>query len=108
MNPECRIETFYSDAGHFICRIYIFPARSWMIRKDIKNFINCESALSEIIAVIILLAIVVFMIAIIQKQSVPEWNKAVEMDHFNVVYDDFLKITSDFENSSQFQYTKSG
>src|SRR5659263_85814 len=79
-----------------------------MIRKDIKNFINCESALSEIITAIMLLAIVVFMIAIIQTQSVPEWNKAVEMDHFNVVYDDFLKIRSDIENAALFQFPKSG
>ncbi|NJD51663.1 MAG: hypothetical protein FIB07_02225 [Candidatus Methanoperedens sp.] len=54
-----------------------------------------------------LLAIAVTMIAIIQTQSVPEWNKAVEMDHFNVVYDDFLKIRSDLNDVALFQFPKS-
>lgn len=79
-----------------------------LARKNINFFLNCESGLSEIIAAIMLLAIVVSMIAIIQAQSVPEWNKAVEMDHFNVVYDDFLKIRSDINDVALFQFPKSG
>ena len=78
-----------------------------LARKNINLFLNCESGLSEIIAAIMLLAIVVSMIAIIQTQSVPEWNKAVEMDHFNVVYDDFLKIRSDINDVALFQFPKS-
>ena len=79
-----------------------------LARKNINIFLNCESALSEIIAAIMLLAIAVTMIAIVQTQSVPEWNKAVEMDHFTVVYDEFLKIRSDINDVALFQFPKSG
>jgi len=78
-----------------------------MKQKDFRNILNCESAVSEIIAAIMLLAIAVGMIAIIQSQSVPEWNKAIEMDHYNVVYDDFLKIRSDIEDVAVSQFPKS-
>jgi len=78
-----------------------------MDQKTFRNILNCESAVSEIIGVIMLLAIGVAMIALIQTQSVPEWNKAVEMDHYNVVYDDFLKLKSDIEDVALFQFPKS-
>ena len=52
-----------------------------LAKKIFRNFLNCESAVSEIIASIMLLAIAVSVIALVQTESVPEWNKKVEMDH---------------------------
>jgi len=78
-----------------------------MKQENLRNILNCESAVSEIIGAIMFLAIGVAMIALIQTQSVPEWNKAVEKDHYNVVYDDFLKIRSDIEDVALFQFPKS-
>lgn len=78
-----------------------------MTQKGFRNILDCESAVSEIIAAIMLLAIAVSMIALIQTESVPEWNKAIEMDHYNVVYEDFLKIRSDIEDVALFQFPKS-
>lgn len=87
---------------HFSCK-----GSDEMKQKDFQFFLNCESAVSEIIGAIMLLAIAVGIIALIQTLSVPEWNKAVEMDHYNVVYDDFMKIRSDIENVALFQFPKS-
>lgn len=78
-----------------------------MKQKECRNIIKCESAVSEIIGAIMLLAIAVAMIGLIQTQSVPEWNKAIEMDHYNIVYDDFLRIRSDIEDVALFQFPKS-
>lgn len=78
-----------------------------MKQKDSRNILNCESAVSEIIGVIMLLAIAVGMIALIQTQSVPEWNKAIEFEHSNKVYDDFLKLKSNIEDTALFQFPRS-
>ncbi len=72
-----------------------------------RNILQCECAMSEIIATIMLLAIAVSMIALIQTESVPQWNKELEMDHLDVVYDDFMKIRSDIEDTALFQFPKS-
>ena len=73
----------------------------------LRNILNCESGLSEITASLMLLAIVVSFIGLIQFQSVPQWNKAVEIDHSNVVYDDYMKLKSDIEDVAMFQLPKS-
>jgi len=78
-----------------------------MDKKTFRNILDCESAISEIIGALLLLAIAVGVIALIQTQSVPEWNKAAEVDHFNVVYNDFLKLKSDIEDVALFQFPKS-
>lgn len=78
-----------------------------MARKNLQNILNCESAISELVASMMLLAIVVSFIGLIQSQSVPQWNKAVEIDHSNVVYDDYMNLKSDIEDVAMFQFPKS-
>lgn len=78
-----------------------------MKHKDFRNLLACESAVSEIIGFILLLAIGVATIALIQTLSVPEWNKEVEIDHSNTVYDDFLTLKSNIEDTALFQFPRS-
>jgi len=40
----------------------------------------------------LILGVFVLMLTLIQAREVPEWNKAVEMEHNAVVYEDFLEM----------------
>jgi len=78
-----------------------------MARKDLRNILTCESAISELVASMMLLAIVVSFIGLIQSQTIPHWNKAVEIDHSNIVYDDYMKLKSNIDDVAVFQFPKS-
>ena len=59
-----------------------------------------EKGVSELIGVLLILSIFIGFLAMLQVYSIPEWNKEVEYDHFDVVYDDFLKLKTDIEDVS--------
>ena len=61
-------------------------------------FIKDEKAVSEIVGVMLLLLIGVVYLGVIQAYEVTEWNKELEMQHFDEVYNDFATLRSDLEN----------
>ncbi|MFA4955986.1 MAG: hypothetical protein WC556_03315 [Candidatus Methanoperedens sp.] len=78
-----------------------------MIKKNSVGFLDSESAISLLLGTVLLLAIMVAVISMIQAQSVPEWNKAVEVEHSDAVYYDFLKIKSSIEEIPVSEFPRS-
>lgn len=78
-----------------------------MIKKISSGFLDSESAISLLIGTVLLLAIMVAVISIIQTESVPEWNKAVEVEHSVDTYYDFLKIKASIEEISVSAFPRS-
>ncbi|MDY6964431.1 MAG: hypothetical protein SVM80_00465 [Halobacteriota archaeon] len=64
-----------------------------------KNLLKDDDAVSELIGAILLLAIAVIFLGLVQTYQVPEWNRKVESDHLVEVYDDFLKLKTNIEDS---------
>ena len=78
-----------------------------MIKKNSVGFLDSESAISLLLGTVLLLAIIVAVISMIQAQSVPEWNKAVEMEHSDAVYYDFLKLKASIEKIPVSEFPRS-
>ncbi|VUT26027.1 MAG: hypothetical protein MOIL_01351 [Candidatus Methanolliviera sp. GoM_oil] len=64
-----------------------------------KDLIIDEEAVSELIGAILLLAIAVIFLGLVQTYQVPQWNEQIELGHMNVVYDDFLELKTNIEDS---------
>lgn len=61
---------------------------------------NNEKAVSEVVGAMMILLILVLYLGVMQTRQVPEWNKELEIQHFDVVYDDFITMRSNIEDSS--------
>ncbi|MBU3966163.1 MAG: hypothetical protein KKG76_02135 [Euryarchaeota archaeon] len=61
---------------------------------------NNENGVSEVVGAMFILLIIVVFLGGIQAYEVPKWNKELEKQAFDVVYQDFLDLGSDFEYSS--------
>ncbi len=59
-----------------------------------------EEAVSEIVGALLILLILVVSLGMLQVYEVPRWNKELEMEHFDKVYDDFVVLKSNFEDVS--------
>jgi hypothetical protein len=57
-----------------------------------------ERAISEIIGAMMLLLIAVLYLGVMQAYEVPQWNKEIERNQFDTIYDDFVKLRSDIED----------
>ena len=61
---------------------------------------NNENGVSEVVGAMLILFIIVVFLGGIQAYEVPKWNKELEKQAFDLVYKDFLDLSSDFEDSS--------
>lgn len=64
--------------------------------KMLKN----ENALSEVVGALLVLLILVIYLGILQTYEVPRWNKELEKQEFDRVYNDFLDFRSNIEDVS--------
>ena len=62
------------------------------------NFRTDTEAVSEVIGMVLLLAILVTLFTIIQVSVVPDWNKKVEATEIKVTHDDMMFLPSDIED----------
>jgi FlaG/FlaF family flagellin (archaellin) len=65
------------------------------MKQQKRNFRSDTKAVSEVIGMVPLLAILVTFFTIIQVSVVPAWNKQVEAAHIPAVYDDMTSLSSD-------------
>jgi hypothetical protein len=77
------------------------------MRKVVHNLWRDESGVSEIIGAILLFVIVAAVFGTIQAFRVPEWNKDVEYEHLDTIYNDMMTLKSDVEDVSISQEPKS-
>ncbi len=70
-------------------------ARKRKMKQQKRNFRTDTKAVSEVIGMVLLLAILVTFFTLIQVSVVPAWNKKVEADHITAVYDDMTSLSSD-------------
>ena len=70
-------------------------ARKRKMKQQKRNFRSDTKAVSEVIGMVLLLAILVTFFTIIQVSVVPDWNKKVEAAHIPAVYDDMTSLSSD-------------
>jgi hypothetical protein len=64
------------------------------------KFLKNENAVSEVVGAMFILLIIVLFLGGIQAYEVPKWNKELEKQTFDLVYKDFLDLSSDFQDSS--------
>src|SRR5659263_76482 len=62
-----------------------------------------DKGISALIGIFLVLGIAVIFAGIIQSKSVPEWNKAIEADHFNTIYADMLDIRQAIERTARYE-----
>ena len=77
------------------------------MKKRRSNFGNDTEAASEVIGMVLLLAIMVTFFTLIQVSVVPDWNKKVEADHIPAVYNDMTSLSSDIADSASRVIAKS-
>ncbi|HIE31879.1 MAG TPA: hypothetical protein EYP67_05810 [Methanosarcinales archaeon] len=71
------------------------------------KLIENESAVSEVIGSLMIFGIIVGLIGIMQAYQVPEWNAAVESEHFDQVCSDFVGLRADIEDVEKLGIPKS-
>ena len=64
------------------------------------KFFKNEKAVSEVVGAMMILLILVLYLGILQTRQVPEWNKELENQQFDMVYDDFITLRSNLEDVS--------
>ena len=64
------------------------------------SLLKNDEAVSELIGAILLVGIAVIFLGTIQVYQVPEWNEVIEHQHMDIVYDDFLKLKTNIEDSA--------
>ncbi len=57
-----------------------------------------EDGISEVVGALMVFLILIVYLGTIQAYDVPEWNKDIEKQHFDGVYDDFINLRSDIED----------
>lgn len=62
------------------------------------GLLKSEKGVSEIVGAMLMLGVFVLILTLIQAREVPEWNKAVEMEHNAVIYEDFLEMKTHIED----------
>ena len=72
------------------------------------GLLKSEKGISEIVGAMLMLGVFVLMLTLIQAREVPEWNKAVEMEHNAVVYEDFLEMKTHIEDIPVVRLPRSG
>ena len=77
------------------------------MKQQKRNFRSDTKAVSEVIGMVLLLAILVTFFTLIQVSVVPAWNKKVEADHIPAVYDDMTSLSSDISDSASRAIAKS-
>ena len=77
------------------------------MKQQRRNFRTDTEAVSEVIGMVLLLAILVTFFTLIQVSVVPAWNKKVEADHIPAVYDDMTSLSSDISDSASRAIAKS-
>ena len=82
-------------------------ARKRKMKQQKRNFRSDTKAVSEVIGMVLLLAILVTFFTLIQVSVVPDWNKQVEADHIPAVYDDMTSLSSDISDSASRAIAKS-
>lgn len=66
-----------------------------------------ERGVTVIIGVVLIFMILAMLYTTIQVYQVPLWNKGVEYEHMNVVYDDMMSLKADIENVAMLEMPKS-
>ena len=72
------------------------------------GLLKSEKGISEIVGAMLMLGVFVLMLTLIQVREVPEWNKAVEMEHNAVIYEDFLEMKTHIEDIPVVRLPRSG
>lgn len=73
----------------------------------IVKFREDERGVTAIIGAVLMLMILMMVYTSFQVYQVPAWNKGVEYEHMNVVYDDMMSLKSDIENVAMLETPKS-
>jgi hypothetical protein len=68
--------------------------------KTEKILLMDDKGVSEIIGIILILGIMVIFLGILQSKSVAEWNKEIEVGHFNIIFDDVLNLRQALQETS--------
>ncbi|MFQ6062033.1 MAG: hypothetical protein ACE5J9_02520 [Methanosarcinales archaeon] len=66
-----------------------------------------KDAVSELIGTLLLMGIIIGFLALLQVHAVPIWNKEIEYNHIDTVYDDFFKLRADVLTSANSNIPKS-
>lgn len=64
------------------------------------KLLNNERGVSEIVGAMFILLILVLYLGVMQTYELPQWNKELEKQGFDLAYKDFLDLRSDIEDSS--------
>ena len=68
------------------------------MRAEIRNLWEEERGVSVVLGAMLMLLIMVTAYGVVQAYHVPIWDKDVEYEHLNVVYDDMMTLKSDVED----------
>jgi hypothetical protein len=71
-----------------------------------RNLITDTEAVSEVIGIVLIIAIAVTMLTLFQATMVPYWNKQVEAAEIRVTYDDMMFLPSDIEDVAMHETPK--
>ncbi|MCK4269590.1 MAG: Ig-like domain-containing protein, partial [Methanogenium sp.] len=78
----------------------IVKGKATGVSQLLRKILNCEQAVSPIIGFLLIVVILTSLLTNIQVRSVPVWNMEEEMQHLNVMYDDFKIFRSTIENTA--------
>jgi hypothetical protein len=73
-------------------------AQKKKMKQQRRNLRSDTEAASEVIGVVLMMAVFVTMLTIFQASVVPYWNKQVEAAELKVTYDDMMFLPSDIED----------
>lgn len=62
-----------------------------------KEFRECESAVSSVVAAVLLLGIIVSIVTVINVSYIPEWKTGAEQSHMDEVFYDMSNLKSDID-----------
>jgi outer membrane protein assembly factor BamB len=68
------------------------------MRAEIDSLFRDERGVSAVIGAILVLMIAAAVFGTVQVYNVPDWNKDVEYEHLDRVYDDMMTLKSDIED----------
>lgn len=83
-----------------INHINIVKGKATGVNQLLRKILNCEQAVSPVIGFLLVVVILTSLLTNIQVRSVPVWNMEEEMQHLNVMYDDFKIFKSTIENTA--------
>ncbi|MCX9084614.1 MAG: hypothetical protein OIN87_07455 [Candidatus Methanoperedens sp.] len=74
--------------------------------KKSNNILMDDHGISALIGIMLLLAILVIFTGVMQSTYVPQWNKGIEAEHFNTIYDDTQDVRKAIELTALYDVPK--